>query len=332
HSFFLNMGAFDDAFGALLIGTWIASLLFGSALSQAVRYYRTAPSDTWPRRGLVAVSLLFCTVALVGDYANAYLPLVTYWGNFDAVQRSYWPLPVYGLFNSSVGLIVDSYLISRFYSLSKNLSISLLLGLLVLTSITASFTTCIMLQLSNSIAERDKVKVSGVIWTTSMAISDVAIAVALIWKLQGIKTTFKETNSLIQRLTMVAVQTGATTSIIAILLMITYLIKPTSNVPTLFCYQLGPCYLHTLLYNVNLRRDLRSRSGTRTTSGHTRNNNILMEGVHVHRTIVTGGVPDSDLVQQRSKINEVGINGRQDQDVVSFAGGGSEENFKAAAF
>ncbi|KAJ7064352.1 hypothetical protein C8F01DRAFT_1250596 [Mycena amicta] len=326
------MGAFDDAFGALLVGTWIASLLFGSALSQAVRYYRTVPSDTWPRQGLVAVSVLFCTVALVGDYANAYLPMVTYWGNVEAVQRSYWPLPVYGLFNSSVGLIVDSYLISRFYSLSKNLFISLLLGLLVLTSITASFTTCIMLQLSNSIAERDKVKVSGVIWTTTMAVSDVAIAVALVWKLQGMRTTFKETNSLIHRLTMVAVQTGATTSVVAILLMITYLVNPTSNVPTLFCYQLGPCYLHTLLYNVNLKRDLRSRSGTRTTSA-TRNNNILMEGIHVHRTaIVTGEGPHSDLAQQRSKINEVGINGRQDLDVESFAGGASDDNFKAAAF
>ncbi|KAJ7166300.1 hypothetical protein C8R43DRAFT_985420, partial [Mycena crocata] len=248
------MGAFDDPFGTILIGTWFASLLYGIAVAQAVRYFKAFPNDSLARKGLVYASLFFCLIALVGDYADVYLPTVTFWGNLEAIQTQYWPSPLYVTANSFVGTIVNSYLIYRFYSLSKGLWMTLILGLLTLLALAGALLVAIMLTIFSHYSERSKGTTPTLIWIIASAAADVSIATALIWRLQGMKTTFKETNTLIHRIMLRSIQSGATTSVATLLIIVTYLRKKDSNLPTLFCFQLGPLYVLTLLYNFNLRQ------------------------------------------------------------------------------
>lgn len=82
---------------SILIGSWLASILYGLVLIQLFRYFRMYPNDAPLRKGIVASSMLFCTAALVADYANVYLvsldlfnyscvvemfsqPTVSFWG------------------------------------------------------------------------------------------------------------------------------------------------------------------------------------------------------------------------------------------------------------
>jgi hypothetical protein len=93
-------------------------------------------------------------------------------------------------------------------------------------------------------------------------------------------------NRLIYRLIIGAIQTGSTTSTVAVATMVAYYIRKGSSngalysinhsiqtrihslggpVPTAFHYLIGPLYMLTLLYNFNLRRYRAglSRSGSR---------------------------------------------------------------------
>ncbi|KAF8215448.1 hypothetical protein K438DRAFT_1749484 [Mycena galopus ATCC 62051] len=68
------------------------------------------------------------------------------------------------------------------------------------------------------------------------------------------KSPFQATNSLIHYLIIGAIQTSSTTSIVALVMLIsTYTIKHSSTVSTALFYAIGPVYVLTLIYNLNLR-------------------------------------------------------------------------------
>ncbi|KAJ7051076.1 hypothetical protein C8F01DRAFT_1091863 [Mycena amicta] len=280
------MGEFDDAFGTLLIGSWLAFLVSGAAIPEVIRYFRKHPDDSAQRKGFVSLCILMCLVALAGDCSEAYLLTVTFWvpDEFAALARA--SISLYVLGNGMIGVLVDSFLISRFYAL--NLWVTCGLSLIVLAAFGSSIAVTIALQTSDAVATgRHKVHTTAIIWLVCEAAADVGVAAALIWKLRTMRTSFEKTNTLIHRLVLGAIQTGAVTSLLAILVVITFVHNPTSNVETGIVYLTAPCYLHTLLYNVNLRHRSRSHSagGTRIASSGSRSNNNHI-GIHVHRTAV----------------------------------------------
>ncbi|KAF7310039.1 hypothetical protein MIND_00376900 [Mycena indigotica] len=330
------MDAFHT-FGGYLVGSWIASLLYGSALIQAVRYFSGFPDDTWLRKGTVILALVFGLVALIADYGNVYIPLVLYWGNTSGPTKIYWSIPTYGPFNAAVGVVVNTYLITRFWSLSKNIIITIILSVLVLLSASYSdpcrehhagdhrgyFSRGSLIDLrrwSLSLTIRDRAQCEpeelfgpshSLLVSTDI---DVAIAAALVWKLKKMKSAFKSTNGLIHRLIIGAVQTGATTAALALLLLAFFLLNPTNSVSSMFLSTLGPCYLHTLFINFNSRRAANGTSGASRTTSDSRPhiNTILVDGIQVHRTaIVTMDPPevDNNGRSRRIDIESVGVDG-----------------------
>ncbi|KAJ7309298.1 hypothetical protein DFH08DRAFT_1049941 [Mycena albidolilacea] len=282
------MAAYDDSFGSMLIGSWLSSILYALVVTQAYRYFLLYPMDVMYRKILVLSTVFFCTVALVADYANVYLPMVTFWGDTEKVQKQYWPVPLFVTTSTFVGVLVNSFLISRFYFLSKNLWISILLSLLLITGASlrgptlfaGSFMVAITLQEFSLYTSRDKAKTAALLWTISTAATDIGIAGALIWQLMSMKSccSIQDTQSLIKRLIIRTVQTGSTTSVVAIITLVSYLLKNDSNVPTACNFLIAPLYALTLLANFNLRRrDTISVSGYSASEG----NAVRISGIHL---------------------------------------------------
>ncbi|KAJ7826982.1 hypothetical protein B0H14DRAFT_3144733 [Mycena olivaceomarginata] len=293
------MGVYDDPFGSILIGSWLASILAGLVLNQAYRYFAMYPKDPISRKAIVVCSMLFCGAALIADYANVYLPTVTFWGNTERVQKQYWPVPMYVTMNTCVGVIVNSFLIHRFYTLSKNIVICMVLSAFVILGFAGSIFVAVTIQMFSAFSARDKAEISALIWLISTAMADISIASALIWKLRTLKIGFKGTQSLVNRLIIQTVQTGSTTSVVSIVTLVSYIIKNDSNVPTACCYLIGPLYLLTLFYNLNLRQhDLNlSGSGRSTSEGNGINGGMRMDGIHVHRVTVEAVDPTRSVPQ-----------------------------------
>ncbi|KAJ6551747.1 hypothetical protein B0H19DRAFT_1378402 [Mycena capillaripes] len=266
------MGAFDAFFGTGLIGTWVGSFLFGVAFSQTFQYFNNFPNDGLLRKSLVASSLLFAFVALIGEYADVYLPTITFWGNPAALTTETWSVPVYTIFNSMVAVIANSYLISRFhvlqveiishhFSVSKNIVLTVVLcGLVLFVFVMAVLSVLLFPGVENF----QKAETLALIWAISSAVTDVTIAASLIWTLRGMNSTFKNTNRMVRRIAIIAIQNGGATSLVAIAGMIAVIVKINSNIPACFYFLLGPLYVLTLLSNFNLRQSDVARSTVMT--------------------------------------------------------------------
>ncbi|KAF8218171.1 hypothetical protein K438DRAFT_19755 [Mycena galopus ATCC 62051] len=276
------MGQRDTEFGTSLLGSWLGSLFCGVAFSQAYHYFSNFPNDTLLRKGFVTASLFFCVLGLVGEYVDVYKPTVTLWGNPAVLLDETWSVPLYTISNALVGIIVNSFLISRFYSLSKNILISVVLCLIALLAFIMAF---ISVLLYRGVANIQKALPLALVWTISSAVADVSIATSLVWTLRGMRSTSTDTNRLIRRVILIAIQNGCTTSLLAIGGMIASIILPNSNVAEVFLFQLGPAFVCTLLSNFNLREAGKSGSRTQTNLPNL-NTTIVIDGIHVLRTAI----------------------------------------------
>ncbi|KAJ6462788.1 hypothetical protein C8R47DRAFT_95733 [Mycena vitilis] len=280
------MAALDPILGALLLATWLSSILSGIVIVEAYKYFSTFPDDSWHRKGLVILLLTLCVGALFGEYGTTYLPAVTYWGDVQGLIRVWWTSPLAQFCNAIAGIIVDFYLIYRFYSLSKNLLITLILSAMTLLAL-AGFLIIIVLLPHRSIVDRPTLTIGAIISFAATALVDVLIAAGLIWKLRGMKSNFAQTNTFLKRVMVGAVRTGSITAICSILVLVAFLNNKDTDVSTFFTYQFAPLYTLTLLFNFNLRRVAGMRSGTSKTSesrnGHT--DTLRMNGIQVHRTL-----------------------------------------------
>ncbi|KAF8187921.1 hypothetical protein K438DRAFT_1972615 [Mycena galopus ATCC 62051] len=286
------MDAYDDRIGSILIGTWLASILYGIVLSQMFEYIRLYPKDAPDRKGIVLICVFFTLVAVTAEYADVYLLAVTYWGNIEALQQQYWCVAVFASINSVVAAIVQAYLVRQFYLISKNMRLSLILAVFVIVGFAGSLMVSILLEVHSEYSARNKAKVAAQIWLIATASADISIAMALIWKLHTMKSSYNGTQSLIKRLIIGAVRTGSATSIVAVMTLLLYIVNEESNVPTAFHFLSGPLYMLTLLYNVNLRRHEAVISTGR--SKENPSNHTCLDGIQVHRTsvVTTDRIPD----------------------------------------
>ncbi|KAJ7305592.1 hypothetical protein DFH08DRAFT_976162 [Mycena albidolilacea] len=265
------MAAYDDPFGSMLIGSWLSSILYGLVVTQAFQYFLLYPTDVIYRKILVLSTVFFRTVALVADYANTHPASQRLrfgrTGNPEKVQIQYWPVPLFVTASTFVGVLVSSFLIHRF-SLSKNLWISILMSLLLITGFAGSFMVAITLREFSFYTSRDKAKTAALVWTISTAATDIGIAGALIWQLFSMKSccSLKDTESLIKRLIIQTVQTGSTTGAVSIITLVSDLLDNDSNACN---FLIAPLYALTLLSNFNLRQcDTISGSGRSASEGN----------------------------------------------------------------
>ncbi|KAJ7661340.1 hypothetical protein DFH06DRAFT_1399165 [Mycena polygramma] len=291
------MGALDQLLGALLLGTWLASILYGMVVMEAFKYFTLCSDDSWSRKSLMIVTLAFCTAALIGDYGTAYFPTVTFWGDVQALVTVFWPLPLSSFANTVLASVVDCYLVYRLYTLSKNIWSTLFLYALILLALGGYLVVFVLLATGRSITHRPTLTIGAVINFTSVAVVDVLTAAGLIWKLRTMRSSFPQTNTFLNRVMTGALQTGSLTAVCSLLILATFLNNPDTDISTFFMFQFGPLYTLTLLFNFNLRRGPDSLA-TRTSGSRTgvTTNTMHMDGIHVHRTAIVTMDPIDTVV------------------------------------
>ncbi|KAF9043520.1 hypothetical protein BDZ89DRAFT_1059431 [Hymenopellis radicata] len=289
------MSLYDDPFGSVLIGSWIASMLYMLIIRETISYYTSfGKSDALKTKIFVAWAVLVDTVSLCADYADVYLYTVSHWGDLPFIQSQAWPFTLYLITTGITGLNVQSFLVKRCYAFTKSWLICVFLSLCVLISFGGSVALVIILTRFNAYNQRFMIKTPAIVWLTMTSVTDILIAAVLIWQLYHIKTSYKTARYMIQRLMRNAMQTGTTTSVIALSVLISYLCNNTSNVGVGLCFIQGRVYILSLLYNLNVRTILQQQTTQTTTTvaasedtypSH-RSATMPMEGIHVQRTAI----------------------------------------------
>ncbi|KAJ7439116.1 hypothetical protein FB451DRAFT_1570096 [Mycena latifolia] len=262
--------------GALLVGTWVGSLLYTVQIHQvcalldpggdmllslfkAVYYFRHFKNDNWKLKALVTFACIVDAAGMIANYAGVYLYAVTHWGDTLFLTKQYWPVPLFAISTCIGSSVVQTFLIVRYWLLTKNWFVSGILLLFMLAALVGGLTSGIMLALFTAFKDRAKVKVSATIWFVSEATVDVLIASALLFKLRTAKSSFKETKSLLNRLTVQTIQTGAAGATLALATLIAYLLNNESNgEPFIVEIGIAICLsrvnMLTLLFNLNIRK------------------------------------------------------------------------------
>ncbi|KAJ7768821.1 hypothetical protein B0H16DRAFT_1780846 [Mycena metata] len=323
----MSLPALDTVTGCLLIGTWASSILYTVEVIQSFYYFRHFEQDDWKFKTLVTVALLIDTLSIVGDYICVYLYTITHAGDLEYLDNIHWPIPLYGFTTGVLAALVEAFLVLRYWRFTQNTLIALFLSFGIIISFGSVFTCSLLLTLYTSFGDRPKFKIPAAcvpyrnlhsrdihpiayfvqfdplrLWLVTEVAVDAGIASALLWEFRKARKTLTETESVLERLnrlTAVTIQSGAAAATLAGAALISYYIKPESNIYTGFLYPLGRVYVITLLSNLNIRKTGRSFSTTDTsayrgTTGGGREPPSITHwatddsyGIHVHRTVHT---------------------------------------------
>ncbi|KAJ7807306.1 hypothetical protein B0H14DRAFT_3483412 [Mycena olivaceomarginata] len=254
----------DKTLGVGFIGVVIAAALHGVSCVQAWWYY-THQNDRWPLKTLVAAVMTFDNRA-------------------PSTHLTHWSLLVEVLFNGLTALLVQSFLTLRIWRLSNgNIWLTGIAQLLLVMSefgcVLAYVAISLHLHTFVELAELKSVTVNAL-----AAAGDVFIAGTLTWLLHRSRTGFHRSDTMIRKLTIFAVNTGAVTSICAIGSLVSVR-APSSTCPVsahpflqicvagntfiyiLFFFCMGRLYCNSLLATLNARKSIRGAAdGIHTTS------------------------------------------------------------------
>ncbi|KAF7362791.1 hypothetical protein MVEN_00628800 [Mycena venus] len=252
--------ALDTITGALLIGTWANSFLYAAELYQARYYFRHFKHDDWKLKTLVSIAFLFDTICTVADYAWVYLYIITHAGDPVYLAGQPWTVPLHLFTSAVVAVLVQSFLVVRYWWITRKILVTLLNSVLIIATFGGSFACGVVTALFPALKDRGKVAIPVMIWLVTEAVVDINIAAALLWQLRQARPNLVETRSVLDRLVTLTIQTGTATAALAVGGLIAFLLKDESNVPVGIVYPLGRVYMLSMLANLSIRRSGKSAS------------------------------------------------------------------------
>ncbi|KAJ7926884.1 hypothetical protein B0H13DRAFT_1972109 [Mycena leptocephala] len=235
----MSLPALDTVTGCLLIGTWASSVLYTFEIIQSLYYFRHFEQDDWKFKTLVTVALLVDTLS------SSYT--ITHAGDPEYLDNIHWPIPLYGFTTGVLAVLVQAFLVVRYWRFTHNTLIAFSLSFAIIISFGSVFTCSLMLTLYTSLGDRPKFKIPAALWLVTEVAVNAGIASVLLWEFRKAKGILTETRSVLDRLTTVTIESGAAAATLAGTALISYYIKPESNVYMGFLYPLGRVYVITLV-------------------------------------------------------------------------------------
>ncbi|KAJ7649370.1 hypothetical protein DFH06DRAFT_1208115 [Mycena polygramma] len=258
--------------GALLIGTWLNSLLYTAEIIQATYYFRHFQNDCWVLKALVTTACLVDALSMLANYACVYLSAIIHAGDPAYLARQYWPVPLYLFTTGLVAALVQVFLAVRYWKLSKNMVITMILFGCNTVALGGAFAGAMTIARFPGFEDWGRDKIPAAAWLVSEVVADTCIAAALLWE-------FRKGNGA-KKLGAQLVQSGAAGAAVALMALIAYLLDHRNNVHLGIAWCLGRVYVLTMLANLN----------TRTTGERSENNRTYSNEIGKDAATIGGGV------------------------------------------
>ncbi|KAM5546149.1 hypothetical protein V8D89_000275 [Ganoderma adspersum] len=240
-------------YGPMFIGVVFNVVLYGVMFTQTYMYFNMYKDDHRWIKVYVFVLFLCDTVNTALDIGAIYHPLVNQFGDLEALTRANWMFASDSATTAVVASLVECFFAWRVKVLTSN---KWIVGVIVLCSITqllGGIGGTITLTIEPSFAGVRRFRVIGIIWNTAGALADVIIAAALVWHLRDHKTGMTVTDSLINKIIRISVQTGFITALFAVMTLILYFTS-SAGYDLIFHMPLAKLYTNSLMSTLNSRR------------------------------------------------------------------------------
>ncbi|PFH46688.1 hypothetical protein AMATHDRAFT_69282 [Amanita thiersii Skay4041] len=249
-----------NTMGAMFIGVIISAVLHGITLVQAYYYFSMYHKDTWYMKTLVVILVLFDATHLAFITHTIYHYLITDYYDHKSLQYLVWSVLMEALFTGLNGAFVQCFYTLRVWRLSnKNwLLTGFILLLVVANGCCGTAWVIISMRLRTYQELLDITPLTNSINALSTTI-DVVIAGSLVILLHRVRTGFKKSDTMINRLIIFVVNTGVLTSICAIAALISLVVSPRTLIYAAFYFCIGRLYTNSFLATLNARKSIADR-------------------------------------------------------------------------
>ncbi|KAH8830181.1 hypothetical protein DL96DRAFT_1707019 [Flagelloscypha sp. PMI_526] len=241
-------------FGPMLLGCFLNLFLYGVLTVQTLIYFQAYKKDRlWIR--LLVVYLFLAETANSGcAIYMMYQPLVEQYGTPAATTFFPKTLAADPIVTVLISTPVQMFIAYR-QVISKSMIVPIIVVLLALTSTGGAFWLGYCVIDFKRFARKPELHNPALIWLSTSAAADILITVGLTWSLYSRKTGFSDTDSKVNKIIRLTVQTGLITTIFAALDIICFLVLPGITLNFLWDFALSKLYSNSLLSTLNARTD-----------------------------------------------------------------------------
>ncbi|KAI6147990.1 hypothetical protein BKA82DRAFT_4146984 [Pisolithus tinctorius] len=237
-----------------LIGTCLASLLYGITCLQAFFYFQTYVND---RRGLKLTVALLLTLETIHVALSIWLVdnyLVVNYANERALQSATWLTTVTFCIGFLIDLVVYFYFTWRIWMFTSKLWIVIFMIFMALARTTLSIIACILSVLSSTwVSYLEQYRTLIITSNILFIIGDAFSASIMAWYLNRTRDHALRTTLILNRLLVFAVATGGITVLVDIIALVLTLAQPLSLAFTAAILVQTRLYANSLLVSLNLR-------------------------------------------------------------------------------
>ncbi|KAK0202187.1 hypothetical protein DFS33DRAFT_1059450 [Desarmillaria ectypa] len=272
----------DSTLGAALIGFGVSCALIGALGVQAFSYFRRYPSDRPAYKILGCRFLEIVDQAFIGHcvyyytISNYMSPQVMLFG--DVI----WTLILQLVLGALVGTVVKTCFAMRVWRFSgHNLPITCLILFLTYGQLGLAIAYAVRGFQLNKLMYISNLRTLASLSLGAGALTDIIIALSLSLFLRRLRTGYKSSDSVVNRLTVYAINTGVLTSTISITTLVLYDLYPTNFVFMAFYFVLSKLYAISFMCTLNTRHIVRGRGtdrevGTASPTAHLFGNAFYM--------------------------------------------------------
>ncbi|TFK28092.1 hypothetical protein FA15DRAFT_678524 [Coprinopsis marcescibilis] len=241
------MGLSNDTFGAMMVGAWISMIMFGITTLQTYYYYYHYPKD---RKAIkIIASRNFYSDSMILDTVHVIL--------MCHALHYYLVTSISSSLNIVIAFVVQAFFTQRIYSLCRRRK-WLITGVIGFT-VFAHFETVVFIYIKKDFSRiREMTYYAAVPFAISVVLSDVFISAALCMFLDGSRTGYEDTNSIINRLMVFSINRCILICIVALVELIVFIAKPHSLYVFAIDFIVGKLYANSLLAALNSRMAIRT--------------------------------------------------------------------------
>ncbi|KAI0788093.1 hypothetical protein C8Q74DRAFT_1195996 [Fomes fomentarius] len=257
----------EPVMGGLLIEVFVACILYGITTLQTFIYFQKYTNDRTFLKSLVATVWVIETAHTVFCIQFIYDYLIKDFGNYFNFIVINWGVGITVLCSASIALCVQGYYTWRVWIVSGNSIVwTGIIGTFALARVGFGIASCVLCYLYPSwpilrAREDSLVTVSGGLG--SAALVDILVALTLTIYLKRRRSSDswpKESNSMVNRILLYAVNTGAITCTASILCVILFAVQKNSLTFLGLVEVQAKLYSNSFLGSLNARSHIRSKS------------------------------------------------------------------------
>lgn len=251
-----------NTFGAAFVGVIASSFVFGILSMQCYSYYDRYPLDRPFYKILVAVLWLLEAAHSFCSWHFFYHYVIEDWGKtlVIATQPIVWTLAVQVVVSAIVGTVVKACFAMRVWRFSgKNIWITASIVLSTLVQLGFSFWFTVAGLRLPSLTALDDIFTVAIVALGLGVLTDVLTATAISWYLRKLKTGYKKSDTLVNKLIAYAINTGLLTGAFSIACLITYGTMPNNFIFISLYFVLSKLYANSFLATLNTRLVLKGR-------------------------------------------------------------------------